>query len=84
MTTQRDLPRGEQPVLVQDSSAPVPLESAPVPPDSASAPSETAGPSSTSQEPLEHIPGSSRDFLVVLDAITALNERMDRAEVTLV
>ena len=71
-----DLPRGEQPVLVPDSSAPVPPESAPALP-------ETAGPSSTSQEPPEHIPGTSRDFLAILDAVTALTERMAIAEVTL-
>ena len=78
-----DLPRGEQPVLVPDSSAPVPLESAPAPPKSAPAPLETAGLSFTSQEPPEHIPGTSRDFLAVLDAITALTERMALAKVTL-
>ena len=61
----------------------VPDLSPPVPPPLAPAPPETAGPSSTSQEPPEHIPGTSRDFLAVLDAVTALTERMARAEVTL-
>ena len=61
----------------------VPDLSPPVPPPAAPDPPETAGPSSTSQEPLEHIPGTSRDFLAVLDAVTALTERMARAEVTL-
>ena len=60
-----DLPRGEQPVLVPDSYALVPLESAPTPP-------ETAGPSSTSQEPPEHILGTFRDFLTILDVVTSL------------
>ena len=67
-----DLPRGEQPVSVSDSSTPIP-------PESALAPPETAGPSSTSQEPPEHIPGTSRDFLAVWDAVKALTERMARA-----
>ena len=69
------LPRGEQHVSVPDSSAPVPPKSAPAPP-------ETTGSSSTPQPP-EHIPGTSRDFLAVLDAVTALTEQMARAEVTL-
>ena len=38
----KDLPRGEQPVSVPDSSPPVPPSTAPAPP-------ETVGPSSTSQ-----------------------------------
>ena len=62
--------------LVLDLSPPIPPHTAPTPP-------ETVRPSSTSQEPLEHIPGTSRDLLVVLDAVTALTERMARAEVTL-
>ena len=61
---------------VSDSSPSVPPPTAPAPPKS-------AGPSSTSQEPPEHIPGTSRDFLAVLDAVTALTERMAQAEVTL-
>ena len=85
-----DLPRGEHPVSGPDSSPPVPPSTAPAPP-------ETAGPSSTSQQPSEHIPVTSRDLLAVMDAIrtcaatsaslatsqTALVERMARAEVTL-
>ena len=85
-----DLPRGEQPVSVPDASPPVPPPTAPAPP-------ETAGPSSTSQQPSEHIPVTSRDLSAVLDAAralatttasleasqTTLAERMARAEVTL-
>ena len=85
-----DLPRGEQPVSVLDSSSPVP-------PPTAQAPPETTGPSSTSQQPSEHILVTSRDFLAVMDVVrtlaatsaslaasqTALAERMARAEVTL-
>ena len=85
-----DLPRGEQLVSVPDSSPHVP-------PPTASAPLETTGPSSTSQQPSEHIPVISRDLLAIMDAIctcaatsaslaasqTALAERMARAEVTL-
>ena len=85
-----DMPRGEQPVSVPKSSPPVPPPIAPAPP-------ETAGPSSTSQQPFEHIPVTSRDLLAVMDAIhtcaatsaslatsqTVLAERMARAEVTL-
>ena len=87
---EEDLPRGEQPVSVPDSSPPVPPPASPASP-------ETAGPSSTSQQPSEYIPITSRDLLVVMDAIricvatsaslaasqTALAERMARAEVTL-
>ena len=86
-----DLPRGEQPVSVSDSALPVLPPTAPAPP-------ETAGPSSSSQQPPEHIPITSRDLLAVMDAIrtcaatsaslaasqTALAERMARDEVTLV
>ena len=85
-----DLPRGEQPVSVPDSAPPVPPPTAPSPP-------ETAGPSSTSQQPSEHIPVTSKDFLAVMDVVrtlatttaslaasqTALAERMARAEVIL-
>ena len=85
-----DLPRGEQPVSIPDAS---PL----VPPPTALAPPETAGPSSMSQQPAEHIPITSRDFLVVMDVVraliattaslvasqTSLAEWMARAEVTL-
>ena len=79
-----DLPRGEQPVPeVEVERTSVPDLSPPVPPPTAPAPPETAGLSSTSQEPPEHIPSTSRDFLAVLDAVTALTERMAGAEVTL-
>ena len=85
-----DLPRGEQPVSVTDASPPVPSPTAP-------ALFETVGPSSSSQQPPEHIPTTSRDFLVVMDVVralatttaslatsqTALAERMARAEFTL-
>ena len=47
---------------VMDSSPPVPPPNAPAPP-------ETVGPSSTSQQPSEHIPVTSRDFLDVMDVV---------------
>ena len=85
-----DLPRGEQLVSVIDAFSPVPPPTAPALP-------ETAGPSSSSQQPLEHIPTTSRDFLAVMDVVyalatttaslaasqTALAELMACAEVTL-
>ena len=85
-----DLPRGEQPVSVPDSSPPVSIPTAP-------APLETVGLSSTSQQPSEHIPITSRDLLAILDVIrtcaatsaslaasqTSLVERMACPEVTL-
>ena len=92
-----DLPRGEQPVVVVEvERTSVPDSSPPVPPPTAPVPLETAGPS-TAQQPSEHIPVTSRDFLVVMDVVralatttaslvasqTALVERMARAEVTL-
>ena len=60
-------------------------------------PPETAGSSSTSKQPSEHIPITSRDFLVVMDLVhaltvtitslaasqTTLAKRIARAEVTL-
>ena len=80
----KDLPRGEQLVpVVEEERTSVPDSSPSIPPPIAPAPSETAGSSSTSSELPEHIPGTSRDFLAVLDAITTLTERMARAEVTL-
>ena len=80
-----DLPRGEQPVRVAEvERTSVPDSSPSVPPPTASNPPETSCPSSTSHEPPEHIPGTSRDFLAVLDVVTALTEWMARAEVTLV
>ena len=60
-----DLPRGEQPVSVTDVSPPVPPPIAPAPP-------EFARPSSSSQQPPKHISTTSRDFLVVMDAVRAL------------
>ena len=93
-----DLPRGEQLVpVVEVERTSVPNLSPPVPPPTAPAPLETAGPSSTSQQPSEHIPVTSRDFLAVMDVVrtlatttaslaasqTALAERMARTEVTL-
>ena len=72
-----DLPRGQQHVHeVEVERTSVPDLSPLVPPPPAPAPPETTGPSSTSQEPPEHIPGTSRDFLAVLDAVTALTGRM--------
>ena len=71
-----DLPRGEQPVSVPDSSPPILPPTTPAPP-------ETVGPSSASQQPSEHIPRTSRDLLAVMDVVTALIERMARVEVTL-
>ena len=79
-----DLPRGEQPVpKVEVERTSIQHLSPPVLPPPAPTPPKTVGPSSTSQEPSEHILDTSRDFLAVLDAITALTERMTRAEVTL-
>ena len=79
-----DQPRGEQHVPeVEVERTSVPHLSPPVQPPPAPTPPKTVGPSSTSQEPSEHIPGTSRDFFAVLDAVTALTERMARVEVTL-
>ena len=93
-----DLPRDEQPVpVVKVEGTSVPDSTPPVSPPTAPAPPETAGPSSTSQQPSDHIPVTSRDFLDVMDVVrtltatsaslmasqTALAERMARAEVTL-
>ena len=57
-----DLPKGEQPVSVPDSSPPVSPPATPTP-------HKTAGPSSTSLQLFEHIPVTSRDLLAVMDAI---------------
>ena len=93
-----DLPRGEQPVLMVEVERTSVLDSSPpVLPPTGPAPFETEGSSSTSQQPSEHIPVTSRDFLAVMDVVrtlaatsaslaasqTALAERMARAEVTL-
>ena len=78
-----DLPKGEQPVPEVEVERTLVLDlSPPVPPPTALAPPETAGPSSTSQKPPEHISCTSRDFLVVLNVVTTLTERMARAKVT--
>ena len=94
-----DLPRDEQPVLVLEvEGTSIPDSSPPVPPPTAPAPPETVGPSTTSQQPTEHIPVTSRDFLAVMDEVctfavtsasfaasrTALAERMARTVVALV
>ena len=93
-----DLPRDEQLVpVVEVEGTSVPDSSPPVPPPTALAPPETADPSSTSQQPSEHIPVTSKDLLAVMDATrifaatsasfaasqTALAERMALSEVTL-
>ena len=93
-----DLPKGEQPVPVVEVERTSVLDSPPsVPPPTAPAPPETGGPSSTSQQPSENIPITSRDFLAIMDAVrtlatttaslaasqTTLAERMARIEVTL-
>ena len=58
--------------MVEVERTSVPDSSPSVPPPTAPAPSETAGPSSTSQQPSEHIPVTSRDFLVVIDIVRTL------------
>ena len=93
-----DLPRDEQLIpVVEVEGTSVPDSSPLVPPPTAPAPPETTGPSSTSQQPSEHIPVTSRDFLAVMDVVRtfdatstslaasqkALAERMAHAEVTL-
>ena len=65
-----DMPRDEQPVsVVEVEGTSVPDSSPPVPPPTALAPPKTAGSSSTSQQPSEHIPITSRDLLAVMDAV---------------
>ena len=93
-----DLPRDEQPVpVVKVEGTSVPDSSPSVLPPTAPAPPETASPSSTSQQPSEHIPVTSRDFLAVMDTVCifvatsasfaasqiALAERMACTEVAL-
>ena len=93
-----DLPRGEQHVQVVEVERTSVLDSSPpVPPPTAPAPPETVGPSPTSQQPSEHIPVTSRNFLAIMDVVrtlattiaslaasqASLAERMARAEVTL-
>ena len=68
-----DLPRGEKPVpVVEVERTSVPDSFPPVPPPNAPAPPETASPSSTSQQPSEHIPVTSRDFLAIMDTVRTL------------
>ena len=83
--------------MVEVEGTSVPDSSPPVSPLTAPAPPKTAGPSSTSQQPFEHISVTSRDFLAVMDAVrtlattsaslaasqTTLVERMARVEVAL-
>ena len=83
--------------VVEVEGTSVPDSSPPVPPPTALARPKTVGPSSTAQQPSEHIPVTSRDFLAVMDAVRtfvatsasfaasqiALAERMARAEVAL-
>ena len=93
-----DLPRDEQPVpVVEVEGTSVPDSSPPILPPTAPTPLEIVGPSSTSQQPSEHISVTSRDFLVVMDVVrtlaatsaslaasqTALVEQMAHAEVAL-
>ena len=68
-----DLPRDEQPVpVVKVERTSVPDSSPSVTPPTAPAPPETVGPFSMSQQPSEHIPVTSRDFLAVMDAVRTL------------
>ena len=86
-----DPSRPEQTVqVVEVERTSVPDSSPPIPPPTAPAPPETAGLSSTSHQSLEHVPVSSRELSVVMDALyslattqASLAERMARAEVTL-
>ena len=91
----KDPPRGEHPVPeveveVEVERTPVLDSSPPAPPPTASAPTNTAGPSYTSQQSPKHIYVSSRELVVVMDAVCALattqaslDQRIARAEVTL-
>ena len=93
-----DLPRDEQPVpVVEVEGTSVPDSFLLVPPPTAPAPPETAGQSSMSQQPSEHIPIITKDFLAIMDAVRtfaatfasfatsriALADRMARTEVAL-
>ena len=93
-----DLLGSEQPVpVVEVERTSVPYSSPPIQPPTAPAPPKTAGPSSSSQQPPEHILVTSRDFLAIMKAVralatttaslaasqTALAERMASVEVTL-
>ena len=98
LSMQRSFLFRQQEDVVDDYAKDLPIPaSPPVPLPTALASPETASPSSTSQQPSEHSPVTSRDFLVVMDAVrtlaaisaslaasqTALAERMAPAEVTL-
>ena len=84
-----DPPRGEHPVPeVEVDRTPVLDSSPPSPPPTAPAPTDTDGPSYTAQQSPEHIHVSSRELVVVMDAVCALattqaslDERTARAEV---
>ena len=83
--------------MVEVERTSVPDSSPSVPPHNTPALPDTTGPSYTSQQPFEHIPVTSRDFLAVMDAVrtlaatsaslaasqTALAKRMALPEVTL-
>ena len=65
-----DLPRDEQPVPVLEVEGTSVLDSSPrISPPTALAYPETACMSSTSQQPFEHIPVTSGDFLAVMDVV---------------
>ena len=69
-----DLPRGQQPVpVVEVERTSVPDSSLLAPPHTTPAPPEAAGPSSTSQQPSEHIPVTSKDLLAVMDVVRSLS-----------
>ena len=93
-----DMAGDEKPVpVVEVEGTSVPDSSSLVSPPTAPAPPKTAGPSSTSQQPSEHISVTSRDFLAVMDVVctfaatsasfaasqTTLAEGMARVEVAL-
>ena len=66
----QDLPKDEQPApVVEVEGTSVPDSSPSVLPPTVPTPPETAGPSSTSQQPFEHIPVTTWDFLDVMDAV---------------
>ena len=83
-----DLPRGEQPVpVVEVERTSAPDSSPSVPPPTAPAPPETTGSSSTSQQPsklLDAVRALATTTASLAASQTALVERMDRVEVTLV
>ena len=89
-----DPPRGEHLVPemeVEMERSPVSDSSPPAPPPTTPAPTDTAGPSHTSQQFPEHVHVSSRELVVVMDAVcvlattqASLNQWMARSEVTIV